>query len=152
MIRRPEAETSQKNMKLAEFQALQTAAHSRYATSKERAELQADLAEKIKRDPVRGTIFLPVFFGCGQSKGEAAANLAALRSITQKQARAEIKSATLSLPCGRVAYTRADVAAAIGSDHVGMGSCTLCEVCESDPDAAHDADISVMSGPGWRRV
>jgi|GEM_PF-3773185 hypothetical protein len=138
-------------MKISELQDLQKIARNRTGdyTRAERAEAEKKIAEA----KITGTVFVPVFFGSGPAKGDAEEEVRIARGLkSTRQARAAIKAATVTVDGGVTAYTELDIAEAIGRDHVGMGSCTDYAVCEADPEAAHDCDISTSSGRGWWHV
>lgn len=138
-------------MKISEFQDLQKIVRNRTGdyTRGERAEAE----KKIAAAKITGTVFVPVTFGSGGRKGDAAEEIRIVRGLkSTKAAEAAIKAATVKIDGGVTAYTERDIAEAIGRDHVGMGSCTDYAVCEADPEAAHDCDISTFSGRGWWRV
>lgn len=139
-------------MKLATYQELHAAATSRHASPREKAERQAALEQRVRTDPISGTVFVPVWFGCGSPRGEAVDLLSAWRGCSKRQAKNAIKAGTVECDNGATGYTRRDIAEAVGRDCVGMGSCTNYAVCESDPDCAYDCDISVIRGNGWRRT
>jgi hypothetical protein len=138
-------------MKIAELQNLQRIVNDR-AGDYTRAERE-EAEKKIAAAEITGTVFVPVYFGSGGRKGEAADEIRIVRGLkSTRQAEAAIKAATVTVDGGVTAYTERDIAEAIGRDHVGMGSCTDFAVCEADPEAAQDCDISTISGRGWRRV
>lgn len=140
-------------MTLKEYQDLVAATTDRHATISERAEAKQALDRRLISDRVTGTVFVPVFFGSGRAKGEATQLVRiALGLKSSKHADNAIAAATVECSNGVTAYSRREIAAAIGEDHVGMGSCTDFGVCEADPDCAYDCDISTTSGQGWRRV
>lgn len=140
-----------RKMKIAELQDLQKIVRNRTGdyTRAERAEAE----KKIAAAKITGTVFVPVTFGSGASKGEAADEIRIARGLkSTRQALAALAAATVTVDGGVTAYTERDIAEAIGRDRVGMGSCTNFAVCEADPEAAHDCDISTSSGRGWRRA
>lgn len=138
-------------MKIAELQDLQKIVSNRTG---DYTRAERDAAEKkIAAAKITGTVFVPVTFGSGPRKGEAADEIRRSRGLkSTRQAVAAIRAATVVVDGGVTAYTDRDIAEAIGRDHVGMGSCTDFAVCEADPEAAHDCDISESSGRGWRRI
>jgi hypothetical protein len=138
-------------MKIAELQDLQKIVSNRTG---DYTRAERDAAEKkIATAKITGTVFVPVHFGSGRAKGEAVESIRRSRGLrSNKQAAAAIKAATVVVDGGVTAYTERDIAEAIARDHVGMGSCTDYAVCEADPEAAHDCDISESSGRGWRRL
>ncbi len=136
-------------MKISELQDLQKIANNRTGDYARAEKLDAE--KKIATDKITGTVFVPVYFGTGASKGEAANQLAIRRQIRVREAARIIRDSRVD-DINVEAYTARDVAWIIGEDRVGMGSCTNFTVCEADPDAACECDISRSSGRGWRRA
>lgn len=141
-----------KNMKLAEYQALESDANSRHATPQEREARKEALAKKLKSDPISGTVYVPVWFGSGRAKGAIEDLVAATKGVSKREAKNIIKASARKTSHGQEAYTDLDVARAAGEDCVGNGSITNYAVCESDLDAPDSCDISIAQGDGWRRA
>jgi hypothetical protein len=140
-------------MNLQDYQTLRKLAYGRHTEGQERLDAQAafDVAEKAGGPT--GTVFVPVYFGYGNAKGESADDLAAQRGISKAKAKAAIKAATVVI-AGVACYDAADVAWAVARDRMGMGNCSNVGVCECDPtpEAVCACSISESEGDGWRMV